>query len=225
MPETSVHTIACPKCGEKMEVTLWDSVNSELNPEAAEKIADGSLFSCVCSKCGHTFSLFYPMVYTDAATSTFVQLTSDVDASIEQYAHLTAKLPLRPGHFRCTADPVRFREKVLILRAGLDDRAVEIVKCVAFLSLHERTPGMKRICFVHPRSGDDYLEILGERETVGKAPFDAGTYRRVLEDLEAHYPDFAGNSQAVIDENWAFNAMKILMEARAGRGESRPEGA
>ena len=75
---------------------------------------------------------------------------------------------------------------------------------------------MKRICFVHPQSGDDYLEVLGESETIGKAPFDDVTYRRILEDLKAHYPGFADNAQAVIDENLDFNAMKILMEARTG---------
>lgn len=216
MPETSVHTIACPKCKEKMEVTLWDSVNSKLNPEAAAKIADGSIFNCTCRHCEHTFSLFYPIVYVDAGSGTFVQLTSDVPESLRQYAQLAAKLPLRPGRIRCTADPLRFREKVMILTAGLDDRAVEIVKCIAFLSLHERTRGMKRICFVHPLSGDNYLEVLGESEIIGKVPFNAGTYRRILEDLEAHYPGFADNVQAIIDENWALNAMKILMEARAG---------
>ena len=34
--------------------------------------------------------------------------------------------------------PCSLLEKMMILKAGLDDRVVEIVKCVAFLNLHER---------------------------------------------------------------------------------------
>ena len=34
--------------------------------------------------------------------------------------------------------PCSLLEKMMILKAGLDDRVVEIVKCVVFLNLHER---------------------------------------------------------------------------------------
>ena len=44
--------ITCPECGTEGDSTLWQSVNTQLDPEAKQKVLSGEPFQFKCPKCG-----------------------------------------------------------------------------------------------------------------------------------------------------------------------------
>lgn len=57
-------TVKCPKCGEEIEFTLWQSINTEMN-FAIPDIISGKLFEVECKKCGYKTHVNYPMLFND----------------------------------------------------------------------------------------------------------------------------------------------------------------
>ena len=56
---------ACPYCSKGQEVTLWESVNVELDPSISQQLLDGSLLDHTCANCGRSTVLRYPLLYHD----------------------------------------------------------------------------------------------------------------------------------------------------------------
>ena len=42
--------IKCPDCGAEGEFTIWQSINTKLNPQAKEDLLSGKLFAYTCPK-------------------------------------------------------------------------------------------------------------------------------------------------------------------------------
>lgn len=61
----SQKTLKCPKCGKDFTVTIYDSVNTKLNPELIKKVHNGSLFNVECPHCKTGITLNYPCQYHD----------------------------------------------------------------------------------------------------------------------------------------------------------------
>lgn len=57
--------IQCPECGAKGYFTIWESVNTKLDPELKQKVISGDLFKWTCPLCGKSFDVKYPMLYHD----------------------------------------------------------------------------------------------------------------------------------------------------------------
>jgi hypothetical protein len=53
---------------------VWDSLNSDLDPDAKQKLLDGTLFQYKCEKCGHEASVAYDILYHDMKNNTMVYL-------------------------------------------------------------------------------------------------------------------------------------------------------
>ena len=63
----------CPQCGAKGDFTLWESVNTDLNPSLKAKVISGELFQWTCPSCGHVWSVVYPMLYHDMTAKVLVE--------------------------------------------------------------------------------------------------------------------------------------------------------
>ena len=59
--------IKCPECGKENEFIVWQSLNGDLDPEAKQKLLDGTLFQFKCSGCGYESNVSYPTLYHDTA--------------------------------------------------------------------------------------------------------------------------------------------------------------
>ncbi|MDO5845906.1 MAG: CpXC domain-containing protein [Methanocorpusculum sp.] len=181
-PEVKI--ITCPKCGAKQHFTLFPSINAS-NTELREKFLDGTLTTLVCSECGFSGVVEYPMLYhdLDEKFSLFFQPDSaDRTASLPNVlpAHLLGDMRLRLVH---TQDD--FREKIFIFRDKLDDRIVEVVKDSILREMEAKKEKVlpealyyaedrfacegRSLIFV-PRLGTEYLDPV-------KIPFD--TYEKI----------------------------------------------
>jgi len=52
-------TVKCSKCGAEIEVTVFESVNTDYAPDIAEQIISGELFNAKCDNCGFVSNLEY----------------------------------------------------------------------------------------------------------------------------------------------------------------------
>ena len=45
-------TVKCSKCGAELDVTVFESVNTDYAEDITEQITSGDLFNAKCDKCG-----------------------------------------------------------------------------------------------------------------------------------------------------------------------------
>lgn len=70
--ERRIPNFKCPKCGKEFEITVYESINTSLNPELREKVLDGSIFNFKCPHCGEVHNLPYPFLYHDMKNQTMI---------------------------------------------------------------------------------------------------------------------------------------------------------
>ena len=136
MTAPSSRPTQCPHCGYDNHVETYESINSH-DRQLREKLVSGTLWTWQCAKCAKdTFSL-YPVLYHDMRSWCMVyyldrQMTEDprvIEKMVPAADQLTALRRFNVNYrfrlCRCLDD---FVEKLRILDAGLDDRAVEYLK-------------------------------------------------------------------------------------------------
>ena len=65
--------LTCPKCGNRQETTLWDSINVSLNPEMREKLFKGEINIFKCESCNYIAFVGQPLLYNDMKRNYCVQ--------------------------------------------------------------------------------------------------------------------------------------------------------
>ena len=104
--------IPCSRCGRKGDYIVWDSVNTERNPELADKIKDESLFEWTCPHCGHKEAVWYPCLYHDMKRRFMVYYCDDPKIDVPR------DLKGQDYLLRLTRTPEEFIEKILIMEQG-----------------------------------------------------------------------------------------------------------
>ena len=152
--------VECPKCRKEYDITCWESLNGDLDPEAKERMLSGELFKEKCPSCGNRNNINYPLLYHGMEQKIMIKLASDSEQNDWNPKGILDMLPiLSPGTGICT-DEYRFRlvtsqhalrEKVMIFECGLDDRAVEITKHLQSKVVCKKYPGINLVdTFFYP---------------------------------------------------------------------------
>lgn len=55
----------CPTCSARTNITVWESVNTDLRKTLPQEIISGKFFEVKCSGCGKTVPVVYSMLYND----------------------------------------------------------------------------------------------------------------------------------------------------------------
>lgn len=139
------HEITCPVCGATGEFILWESLNNVLNPDEAQQLIDGSLFTYRCPHCGAKTDVVYPCLYHDMKEHAMVQLVDadSLDEAIRmldklQADNMLAKMTTEANYrHRLVTSQNDLREKAMLFRDGLDDRAMEVLKLLVLKQLAE----------------------------------------------------------------------------------------
>lgn len=200
MANTSHPSIVCPMCGKRFPVAVHDFISAEENPDLRASLLDGSLFTAGCPYCADVVDLFYPCMYRDEKHRYFVYLTDE-----EEGRHIFDSLPPSVVRHRVVSDANQMREKIVLFDAGLDDRAVEVMKLMRLESLRTRNPGIPiQALYYDPQDG---FAVYGEDEKLGTIRFDPKLYEAVEEQiigrLEDTFPE-----QVIIDADWARQVYK-----------------
>jgi rubredoxin len=159
--------ISCPQCGAAVKTELWPGVDAVRNPDLKARILDETMFDWKCPECGYAARFLYPFLYHDPERKFMVYLSpngdgckeSDIEAKFPQLAGITKRL---------VSTPESLKEKILIFEAGLDDRAVELVK-FALAGVLDKKHGKKAtagyFCYADEQANEIAFSFLFEGET------------------------------------------------------------
>ena len=127
---------ACIKCGNRQNLSVYNSINVVENPDLKEKVMDGSLFLWECSECGTVNLTKYETLYHDPKNKLMVWLIYNDDISSTQMQAITNHAKAIGDYkLRTVNDLGGLMEKVLIHNAGLDDRVIELCKYVTKMEI------------------------------------------------------------------------------------------
>lgn len=118
------------RCGERYRTATYPLVNVSKNPELREKVLDESLFVRTCPACGRAILLSGRCLYHDEDNGFLIYWipgfrgpmpdeAAALDREYPEFAALTRRIVPTLN---------QLKEKLLILEAGIDDRAVELAK-------------------------------------------------------------------------------------------------
>ncbi|HEL2361498.1 TPA: CpXC domain-containing protein [Streptococcus suis] len=121
----------CTNCGKQSTFERYDRVYAVKTPEIVSAILDWDFFKFTCHNCNHMVLIDYPTVVVDEEQKTIIQYCADgnVDVLSMQICSLISEgVNLSEYRIRVVSDIESFVEKVQIVSAGYDDRAIELMK-------------------------------------------------------------------------------------------------
>jgi hypothetical protein len=65
--------VACPNCQQEQTVTIWDTLNADVSPEARESLFRAEINAFVCAMCGERVEIITPLMYHDIKRQFIVQ--------------------------------------------------------------------------------------------------------------------------------------------------------
>lgn len=207
MPKQKTELFTCPHCKNERDRAVLDSINVDLVPEMRERVRDLSCFEWRCPICGKVSLVVDPCLYHDMSGQFMVWLMPEGEAP-----DASGFDPLAGYTLRWTDNLNAFREKIAILEAGLDDRAVEIMKLLLAMQLqrsmdivdlvfheYEERTGVIRFAVVLSDGVEQYAAMQGE------------TYARIAQDVQERLFT-PGRDFVKIDIDWATEALQMLQE-------------
>lgn len=147
MSRHHIEKITCPNCQNESDFLVWDSINTSLDPDMKEKVRTGEAFLWNCPFCETKANVEYATLYhqmEDLVMIYYVPGDSDKTETIElmqgrhknedgEYVEIDLKID-EDYMKRVVETKEEFREKLLILDNGLDDRIIELMK--VFITSH-----------------------------------------------------------------------------------------
>lgn len=191
MANTTRRRIAC-FCEKVFDADLPAEVDLGAQPMVADEVLRGEFMAVTCPACGKRLTPEFPCRFTGVAAGPLGALTIELVPEAERVAYLSGRLgrPLAKAD-RVVIGVPELAEKLAIFRAGLDDRAVEMLK---FLLITRPgpdgapSPAAGRevvVTFRGIEGGKLLFHIAGLREgEVAVARLERSLYDRIVADLE-----------------------------------------
>ena len=196
---TGTARVTCPACGRDRDASLVQSINTQNDPEAKQKLLAGELNLLVCD-CGRRTQLVSELLYYDPIGELSIYVSPESGKGDQVFESVGAQ-----GTQRLVPSPNALVEKIKIADAGLEDWVVEMVKVLLLASLPE--PDLDRV-LLFDRVEDDRVHWV----MFGTAP-------REMQSPMAAYHRLAARTQARpkpterrIDRAWALEAVQQMMK-------------
>lgn len=193
MSECSKEQIKCPRCHYDSPMTVWNSINSDLNPELKEKLLDGELYHWKCEVCGLEIDVPFGTLYHDMEHK-FMLFFSPNEDEEDKYKEIKIPLPsgleFRKYTFRTVYGLDQLREKISILEFGLNDIAVERMKFFIRLGDYDVLPHDK-LFFLKVDSDPEEMKSFGfERGVIKFLCLREGKYPGIMPFPMEQYFDY-----------------------------------
>ena len=184
----------CQKCGEKGSATIWHEIHEKEKTAAM----DTSLFKWKCPSCGHIYKFIYPCLYMDTTKKIAVRFQGNdkefaTDKDLSEYLNGYCK--------RDCSSQEELAEKIRILDAGLDDRAMELLKLLIFAKIHVTDETMEQIQFYREAEDGDFEFTIWTGEGPDGIHIDRQMSENVQE-LAKELPELE-DKYYMIDLDWA----------------------
>lgn len=201
--------ITCPFCKTVQNITVWDSVNVDLNPEQKERIFNGEFFNHECINCGKIVRVLHTCLYHDMTHNVMMFLVDKASEknAVEMFSKsgITSNLSTEGYKLRITTSPDIWREKAIIFEHGFDDRIIEIIKLIyETQAIHQYPKREAKQCLfsLSENEGEYLIYIFYENGITATAPVTQDFYNRVEKDF-IDMINKNHNSDLYIDKNWA----------------------
>ena len=112
--------IHCPACGAAGEYLLWESVNRDLDPDAAAALGRGELLMHTCQACGVKSEVVHPVLLHAMAQKEMVQFREGGDAGDGVSPALAMMKPLGPFMLWTVTSVADLREAARVYEAGFE---------------------------------------------------------------------------------------------------------
>ena len=219
--------VKCPKCGHMIDVTVWDSVNVQMNPEMKKEIVDGVFGNVDCPECGLEIHIANDFLYHDMKEHRLVYCTPGDDEQIEKWKKNTGDLIETVGkkytskmngyEYRIVRSLNELREKILIWDMGYDDCVMEVMKSFTLCGipkekLHEFNPE-EVLFYKEPGKDAMFIMINKKGEQMG-----CSFINDVYDSIMMTHGDFIASQKTgepeIIDLEWGFNIMQKIMDKK-----------
>ncbi len=178
-------TLTCPHCHQAFDATVDRTIDAETDSDLLRLILEGTYGQTTCPHCLTKLYADTPLTVTDREHGTTLEFTATTDPIVVQRTaeHLMATIAERSANqqYRLVMHFDDLREKLIMLKSGLDDRVVEVMKFAAAKKRREIKPNetFDRVMF-YRRSGEGFLVFLEDlSRTVAEVPFKRTTYQAV----------------------------------------------
>ena len=214
MSSHSVEKIMCPKCGQESDFMVWSSINTVLDPEMYEKVRSGDAFAFHCPNCGHVAEVDYACLYhqmNDEMMIYYVPNPDEIEETYDMFCgnHKVAEMleDIQENYlYRIVQSKNEFREKLYIFDAGLDDRAIEIIKVFYALKIQEDNPEIEfdEIRFESRKNDEIGLIVIRGGNPVASCKIDQEFYDIIMKEYIAEMPNIR-KDEIIINGEWALS--------------------
>ena len=181
MSKDNQTTVKCPKCGHEASFRIWESINTDINPELKEKVRSGEILKFLCPECKAESMVEYPCLYHQMSDKYMVYyapgVVDEAVKGLNDMLQSTMDIPVlnskEDGYkFRVVENRQEFNEKLAILDDGYDDRIMELVKLSLYAILMEQNPNLEinRIYYIHEKAEPEFVVVLTD-DTAATTPF------------------------------------------------------
>jgi hypothetical protein len=211
----SPQDLTCPRCGVKSQAVIWDSINVTLDPEAKERIMDGSLFKHQCPSCQFSANVAYPCLYHDMDRNLMIYIVPDQDGTEEQREAIKAAYgnsPFPPemleGYIlRIVESAYDLREKIGIFEASKDDRVIEMCKLLVGSDVTNERPDFKiSQIYFEPGDEDRFIVFDLEGNTLDH-PLPPELYLQIKRVFEPFWDRDPRGQFEIVDMGWAVSML------------------
>jgi hypothetical protein len=212
--------VNCPKCGEKYETTVFESLNSDYAPNVAETIISGERFSGTCPKCGFVAHLEYDVLYHDMKHGAMIWVIHD---NIANYAQKIAEVRSTPALYKTTrivSNMDELREKVSCLEAEQDDRVVELCKIFLSAQLLEQQPdyNLKNVFYTF-LGGKNMVFFYDDKGKEISCCLEDQMYSLISNMFAVPLRKMGNKPYITINRNWATDFIELLPSDNANLTE------
>jgi hypothetical protein len=201
MAITGTASVRCPACNAAQDATLVQSLNARNDASAIERLLAGELNVLACA-CGRRTALEARLLFHDPEHDYFAQACPGGEPAMAEGARAFAAIAT--GTRRLVPSRNALVEKILILRAGLDDAVIEILK---LLLLASRGDDLDRVLL---------FDRLDDQVIVWRLPDQGRTIASPREGyvkLAASNPPRPRADELRVDRAWAALAARTLIDS------------
>lgn len=212
--------ITCPKCGKTSSFTIWQSLNTMLNPEEKEKVVSGELFRFTCPACGYTAQVDYGFLYHQMEDEMMIYYVQDDEGYEQAYEFCTGKKTngeesefkvfeaygdgMKDYLYRIVRSQNRLREKIRIFDDGKDDRIIELMKVFISVSIGKQHPELEEFELYYDGDKDsDAFTIITPDSAPMMVSVPPESYSGIIKDFSDRLPDIRDKEDLLINFDWA----------------------
>ena len=208
-------TVTCPKCNKSHPFTIWQSINTSLDPEMKAAVIDLSAFLFECPTCGEKNYVNYSFLYHQMVDKIMIHYASSDKDAEEVCKMLAGDAPagmlqdMRKNNYltRLVRTHNELREKIMIFDNGLDDRIIELLKADIFNTFIKDNPDSKDVEILYFRGDEkNYIQILADGKSQGIEELSDELYEELAQEYTDKLPNIRKDGPC-IDREWALGTI------------------